>query len=322
MRVNNYAIKIDNVSVNFGSLKALHKVSMTAEKGKVTGLLGPNGAGKSTLIKAMTTLLKPHEGEIFVDGIDVVKSSKKARERIGLAGQHAAVDDFLTGRENLEMVGRLYHMPKRDVEKRAKELIEKLDLVDAADRQVKTYSGGMRRRLDLGASLVAKPKVLFLDEPTTGLDPRTRLQLWDIVREMVAEGVSILLTTQYLDEADSLADYLYIIDHGKMISEGTAEDLKNSLGQDVIEIKVAENNLEKVQSLLSKSFSQKINVDDLTRRINLRTTNGSEDLLLIAEKLKNSGSKPEELSLHRPSLDDVFLAITGKKTDDEGRQNG
>ncbi|MEK9196074.1 MAG: ATP-binding cassette domain-containing protein, partial [Patescibacteria group bacterium] len=252
------AIEVKNVYCHFGEVKALDGVSITAMKGKVTGLLGPNGAGKSTLIKIMTTLLEPNSGEVIVDGVDVLGDPTTTRERIGLAGQSAAVDDFLTGREILHMVGRLYHMPKDIVEKRAINLLDKLGLTEAADRQVKTYSGGMRRRIDLGASLVATPKVLFLDEPTTGLDPRTRLQLWDIIREMVASGVSILLTTQYLEEADALADYLYVIDHGKLISEGTSEQLKSRLGQDVIEIKVADGKLNSATSILKANFKQKV----------------------------------------------------------------
>lgn len=315
------AIEVSDVFLNFGSVKALNGVDLNASVGKVTGLLGPNGAGKSTLIKVMTTLLQPSGGSVIVDGVDVLKKPQIARERIGLAGQYAAVDDFLTGRETLEMVGHLYHMPKKDIKKRADELLEKLGLVDASDRQIKTYSGGMRRRLDLGASLVATPKVLFLDEPTTGLDPRTRLQLWDIIRDMVSSGVSILLTTQYLEEADALADYLYVIDRGKVISEGTSETLKKGLGQDVIEIKIVDKDLEKARRILDENFKQDVTVDDLTRRINLRTSEGSEDLLKVASALKTAKLKPEELSLHRPSLDDVFLEITGKKTESDEVEN-
>lgn len=309
-----YAIDVTKVSKNFGDVHALVDVDLKAVRGKVTGLLGPNGAGKSTLIKVMTTLLYPSSGQVVVDGIDVLKHPSQARKRIGLAGQFAAVDDFLTGRETLEMVARLYHLPRKEVKKRAADLLEKLDLVEAADRQTKTYSGGMRRRLDLGASLVATPNVLFLDEPTTGLDPRTRLQLWDIIRLLVKQGVTILLTTQYMEEADALADYMYVIDRGKMIAEGTSEQLKKSLGQDVIEIKVNDTQLEKTKDLLSKQFTGRIEVDQLTRRIKLRTKNGSDDLLKVASILKSAGTKAEELSLHRPSLDDAFLSITGKKT--------
>ncbi len=310
--VKKYAIEVNNVSQNFGNVVALKNVSIKAEKGKVTGLLGPNGAGKSTLIKIMSTLLKPTSGQVSVDGVNVIKNPKETRKRIGLAGQFAAVDEFLTGRETLEMVGRLYHMSKSESKSRAQELLERLDLTDAADRQTKTYSGGMRRRLDLGASLVATPNVLFLDEPTTGLDPRTRLQLWNIIRELVAQGVSILLTTQYLEEADALADYMYVIDRGELIVEGTAETLKNSLGQDVIELKVASNLILKTKDYLSANFKSEITLDEATRRISLRTKNGSDDLLKVAQLLKTKNINTEELSLHRPSLDDVFLEVTGK----------
>jgi ABC-2 type transport system ATP-binding protein len=309
------AIEVKGVNKHFGSVKALQNVNLTAARGKVTGLLGPNGAGKSTLIKVMATLLDPNGGTVTVDGINVLNQPAKARKRIGLAGQFAAVDDFLTGRETLEMVARLYHLPKKEAKKRAADLLERLDLTEAADRQTKTYSGGMRRRLDLGASLVATPSVLFLDEPTTGLDPRTRLQLWDIIRELVKQGMTILLTTQYLEEADALADYMYVIDHGKMIAEGTAEQLKSGLGQDVIELKVAEKDLDKARKVLRTVLKREVEDDELTRRLRLRTKNGSDDLLTAASSLKKAGIKAEELSVHRPSLDDVFLALTGKKTE-------
>lgn len=307
------AIHAQKVTVKFGTLTALNKVNLQAKHGKVTGLLGPNGAGKSTLIKVMTTLLEPNEGKVTVDGVDVIKHPEEARHRIGLAGQFAAVDDFLTGRETLEMVARLYGMSRKEAKERSKELLEKLDLTDAADRQTKTYSGGMRRRLDLGASLVATPHVLFLDEPTTGLDPRTRLQLWDIIRDLVKQGVTILLTTQYLEEADALCDYIYVVDHGKMIAEGTAESLKKSLGQDIIEFKVADAKLPQAQETVTTAMKREVELDDLTRRLRLRTKNGSEDLLLVAAALKASRIKVEEISVHQPSLDDVFLAVTGKQ---------
>lgn len=306
------SISVEGVVKRFGKFTALDGVSLRAQNGKVTGLLGPNGAGKSTLIKVMTTLLHPEEGKVEVDGVDVLSNPGEARERIGLAGQYAAVDEFLTGRETLTMVGRLYGMSAKEAKDKAQELLEKLDLVEAGDRQTKTYSGGMRRRLDLGASLVATPKVLFLDEPTTGLDPRTRIQLWDIIRDLVNQGVTILLTTQYLEEADALCDYIYVIDRGKMIIEGTSEDLKGSLGQDIIELKVAENKLDSVAKILKQNMNKDPEVDELTRRIKIHTKSGADDLLAVAELLKKSKVKAEELSLHRPSLDDVFLAVTGE----------
>jgi ABC-2 type transport system ATP-binding protein len=309
------AIEVTGITKRFGNFVALDSTSLVAKRGKVTGLLGPNGAGKSTLIKVMTTLLMPEEGTVMVDGVDVIKDPTKARTRIGLAGQSAAVDAFLTGRETLVMVARLYGLSAKESKTRAQELLDRLGLQDAADRQTKTYSGGMRRRLDLGASLVATPKVLFLDEPTTGLDPRTRLQLWDIIRDLVSQGVTILLTTQYLEEADALCDYIYVIDKGKMIVEGTSDDLKGSLGQDIIEVKVTDKNLTKTQEILSKVMKRDVEVDDLTRRLRLKTKSGADDLLLVASELKKSKIKAEELSLHRPTLDDVFLAVTD---DDRG----
>lgn len=306
-----YKIDVTNVVKRFGNFTALSSVSMQAQAGKVTGLLGPNGAGKSTLIKVLTTLTQPDSGKVFVDGVNVIRDPSEARKHIGLAGQYAAVDEYLTGRETLVMVGRLYDMSAKESARRADELLEKLGLSDAANRQAKTYSGGMRRRLDLGASLVATPQVLFLDEPTTGLDPRTRLQLWDIIRDLVSQGVTILLTTQYLDEADALCDYIYVIDRGTMIAEGTSEQLKKSLGQDIIELKVSDRNLKLTQSTLMEAFKREVSVDELTRRISLHTTDGAEDLLKVAALLRKQGVKIEELSVHQPTLDDVFLAITG-----------
>lgn len=310
------AIQVTGVSKHFGSVHALDNVDLLAARGKVTGLLGPNGAGKSTLIRVMTTLLEPNEGKVIVDGIDVLEHPAVARKHLGLAGQFAAVDDFLTGRETLEMVARLYHIPRAKAKSRSSELLEQLGLTEAADRQTKTYSGGMRRRLDLGASLVATPNVLFLDEPTTGLDPRTRLQLWDIIRDLVKQGVTILLTTQYLEEADALADYMYVIDQGKMIAEGTAEQLKRGLGQDIIELKVSDAQLKRAQSALATAMKRDVEIDEATRRLRLRTKNGIDDLLAVAATLKGAGARAEEISVHRPSLDDVFLEITGKKQED------
>ncbi len=314
MSKNNNAIVVKAVTKRFGKFTALNDVSLLAQTGKVTGLLGPNGAGKSTLIKVMTTLLIPELGTVKVDGVDIVNNPTEARKHIGLAGQYAAVDDFQTGRETLIMVARLYGMSAKKAKKRAVELLERLGLTEAADRQTKTYSGGMRRRLDLGASLVATPQVLFLDEPTTGLDPRTRLQLWDIIRDLVSQGVTILLTTQYLDEADALCDYIYVIDKGKMIIEGTSEKLKSSLGQDVIELKLSQKDLSKAKALLVKTMDREALIDESVRKINMKTSAGADDLLKVAETLKKAKITIEELSLHRPTLDDVFLAVT----DDSG----
>lgn len=307
-----YSINAESVVKHFGKIHALDGVSLKADYGKVTGLLGPNGSGKTTLIKIMTSLLEPTKGKVLIDGIDVHAHPNQVRSIIGLAGQYAAVDDYLTGRETLEMVGMLYHMPKKEIKTRTNELLEQLGLQDAADRQTKTYSGGMRRRLDLGASLVSTPKVLFLDEPTTGLDPRTRLQLWGIIQDLVSKGVSILLTTQYLEEADALADNMYVLNHGKVIAKGTSGSLKRSLGLDIVEVTVKQQQLLEAQDALAKKLKKDIKIDDLTRQLQIKTKNGSDDILLVAQILHDIKVKPEELSLHRPSLDDVFMALTEK----------
>lgn len=310
---NQYSIHAESVIKHFGKTKALDGVSLKADYGKVTGLLGPNGSGKTTLIKIMSSLLEPTQGKVLIDGIDVHRHPNQVRNIIGLAGQYAAVDDYLTGRETLEMVGRLYHMPKKEIKKRSNELLQQLGLEDAADRQTKTYSGGMRRRLDLGASLVSTPKVLFLDEPTTGLDPRTRLQLWSIIQDLVTKGVSILLTTQYLEEADALADKMYVLNHGKVIAKGTSGSLKSSLGVDIIEVIVKQNQLILAQKSLTQKLNKTITIDELTRRLQIKTKNGSDDILLVAQILHDIKIKPEELSLHRPSLDDVFMSLTAER---------
>lgn len=309
------AFEVVNVKKHFGDVKALDGVSLSAEQGKIFGLLGPNGAGKTTLVRMLSTLSVPDSGEARVLGIDVAKQPHKVRETIGLAGQYAAVDEFLTGRENLYMVGRLYHMNKRDAYKRADEILENLSLTDATNRPVRTYSGGMRRRLDLGASLVAKPKILFLDEPTTGLDPRTRLELWDIIRDLVGGGTSILLTTQYLEEADELADHIAVIDHGKVIVEGTSDQLKSRMGGDVIEFEVKPNKVDKAIQAVRKFGTKDPSVEGLA--ITLPVKEGRKKLVDVVRALDAAKIAPEAISLHRPSLDDVFLAVTGQPTKEE-----
>lgn len=313
--MSQYAFEIEDVVRSFGGLKALDGVSLKSEQGKVFGLLGPNGAGKTTIVRMLSTLLMPDSGTLKVLGTDVRKNPSLVRRQIGLAGQFAAVDEFLTGRENITMVGNLYHLPKAQVKKRTDELLERLGLTDAADRPVRTYSGGMRRRLDLGASLVAHPQVLFLDEPTTGLDPRTRLDLWDIIRELITEGTSILLTTQYLEEADELADNIAVIDHGKVIAEGTSDQLKRQLGSDVVEFGVSSTKqLDKALKAVETIASKKPTFNDETMTLTVPVKDGSVALIEVVRSLDAAKVDPTSLSMHRPSLDDVFLTLTGKKT--------
>lgn len=312
-----YAFEVKDVAKYYdgGKVKALDGVTLQAEQGKVFGLLGPNGAGKTTIVRMLSTLLSPTKGTAKVLGINVDEEPNKVREIIGLAGQYAAVDEFLTGRENIYMSGRLYHLSHAEAKKRTTDILERLQLTDAADRQVKTYSGGMRRRLDLGASLVGQPKILFLDEPTTGLDPRTRLDLWNIIRDLVAGGTTILLTTQYLEEADELADHIAVIDHGKVIAEGTSDQLKARLGGDVVEFQLAhKRDLAGALKAVADHAKKEPTVDEDGLTITVPVKDGSKSLMAVVSALNMAKIVPTILSLHRPSLDDVFLALTGKKT--------
>lgn len=306
-------ISVKNVKKYFGKVKALDGVSIEVEKGKIYGLLGPNGAGKTTLVRALATLINTDSGKITINGLDLATNQDEIRQMIGLAGQFAAVDDFLTGRETLMMVARLYHVPKKEAKKRTDDLLKRLSLEDAADRTAKTYSGGMRRRLDLGASLVGRPEIIFMDEPTTGLDPRTRQELWELIRELVDEGRTLLLTTQYLEEADALCDYISIIDRGKVVKEGTATQLKASLGRDVVEVEVSPADHDKAVELMKLTARATPKVDDMTRTISVRATHGTEMLLKIVAAFGDAKIKLRDVSVHRPSLDDVFLSVTGKK---------
>lgn len=309
-------IHIKDVTKRFGKTIALDRLSLDIKEGTIHALLGPNGAGKTTLVRLLATLTMPDSGTMKVAGFNVCTEGSKVRHEIGLAGQFAAVDEFMTGRETLEMVGKLYHMKKADVKSRAKELLERLGLTEAADRPAKTYSGGMRRRLDVGASLVYQPRVIFLDEPTTGLDPRTRSELWTIIRDLAKDGSTILLTTQYMEEADALADYITVIDKGRIAAQGTPIELKKSLGRDVIEVHFREGQQAQGEKILLK-IDDNLNIDSLTGDVRLPAKDGSKTLLEVAEALSRNGIEPEEISLHRPSLDDVFLAVTGKKQNDK-----
>lgn len=313
-----YAFELNNVKKHYGKVKALDGVTLKAEEGKIFGMLGPNGAGKSTIVKVLSTLIEPSSGTAKVAGIDTVKNPTGVRNTIGLAGQFAAVDDFLTGKENIQMVGQLYGLKKKIAKARAEEILERLSLTDAANRQVKTYSGGMRRRLDLGASLVGKPKILFLDEPTTGLDPRTRKELWDIIRELAKGGTSILLTTQYLDEADELADKIAVIDYGKLIAEGTSAQLKKRLGGDMVEFELKnKNDFQAALEAVDRFCNENRQADEDELIIKIPVKNSADDLLTVTKMIDEAGIKPSNISLHKPTLDDVFLALTGKKTKSE-----
>ncbi|HEX6457575.1 MAG TPA: ATP-binding cassette domain-containing protein [Thermoleophilaceae bacterium] len=309
------AIETRGLCKRYGDVRALDGVDLRADKGTVLGLLGPNGAGKTTAVRILTTLLRPDGGSARVDGLDVVKDATRLRERIGLAGQYAAVDESLTGHENLTLFGRLYGMGKRDARARANELLERFDLEDAGDRLVSTYSGGMRRRLDLAGALVARPPVLFLDEPTTGLDPRSRLGLWQTIEDRVSEGATVLLTTQYLDEADRLADQIAVIDHGKVIAEGSAAQLKDRVGGDRLEVHLEdETQIERASQALASVVSESPELRDgvLTAAVSRRDGTVANAL----RRLDDAGIEVSDLTLRRPSLDDVFLALTGREAEE------
>ena len=298
-----------------GEVRALDDLSLDVEEGTVLGVLGPNGAGKTTTVRILATLLKPDSGSATVAGIDVVKHPDKVRELIGLSGQYAAVDETLTGWDNLVMFGRLYHLGKAASIKRADELLERFSLTDSARLPIKTYSGGMRRRLDLAASLIVQPKVLFLDEPTTGLDPRGRQEMWQVIQELVKGGVTLLLTTQYLEEADQLADEIAVIDHGKVIARGTSDALKKQVGGERLEITVESADIAKTQEIVSRISTNAIHTD--IRTISAPVTTGSIALMDALRSLDEAKIHPLDIALKRPSLDDVFLSLTGHVAEDE-----
>lgn len=315
------AITAEGLVKTFGSGdKSVHAVAgidLVVPKGQIVGLLGPNGAGKTTTVRMLTTLLLPDAGRAVVAGHDVVTEPQAVRANIGLSGQFAAVDENLTGRENLWLFGRLYQLTSQKATKRAAELLEQFALTDAADRPAKTYSGGMRRRLDLAGSLIVHPEVLFLDEPTTGLDPSSRLDLWDVIRDRVAEGSTILLTTQYLEEADALADRIVVIDKGKIIAEGTADELKAQVGGDRIEVIVHEAaSLSEAEAIMQRGSDGQAVVDEHIRKITVPTSNGSKGLVLVIRDLDDAGIDIDDIALRRPSLDDVFLKLTGHRAEE------
>lgn len=300
---------------SFASNVALAGVDLAVERGTVLGLLGRNGAGKTTLVRILATLLSPDVGRAWIAGADVVREAQAVRSRIGLAGQYAAVDDTLTGRENLELVGRLYGLKRAQARARAAEVLERLTLTAAADRLAFTYSGGMRRRLDVGASLVGRPLVLILDEPTTGLDPATRIELWKFIDELVREGTTVLLTTQYLEEADRLADRIAVIERGRMIATGSASELKQQVGGDVLEVRaVAVGDLERLVALLSGLGAGMPLADVRAQRVTVATRDGVATLLAAARRIEESRIPVADLGVRRPTLDEVFLTLTGSGT--------
>jgi ABC-2 type transport system ATP-binding protein len=306
------AVLAEGLRKRFGETQALDGVDLRVERAKVVGLLGPNGAGKTTAVRVFTTLIRPDAGRAFIDGIDVLAEPMKAKSRIGLTGQYAAVDERLTGQENLEHVGRLYHMPIARARDRGRELLERFDLVEAADRVVKGYSGGMRRRLDIAMSLIARPSVLFLDEPTTGLDPRSRQAVWDLIEELVAGGTTTLLTTQYLDEAERLADEITVIDHGRVIARGTSETLKSQVGGDRLEVTLPDlDHAARAREALADRACGPILVGEDHRTIIVPVVDVEGLVPVVVRELDEAGIGLQDIAARQATLDDVFFALTG-----------
>lgn len=309
------AINVKNLHKSYKNLSVLNGVSFEVRRGSILALLGPNGAGKTTTVKILSTLLKADGGTAHVNGYNVHKDEEGVRASIGLTGQYAAVDEYLTGRENLELIGRLYRLSKATTKDQARKLLKEFDLVEAGERPVRTYSGGMRRRLDLAMSLIANPPIIFLDEPTTGLDPRSRLTMWKIIKKLASQGTTILLTTQYMEEADRLADNIIVIDGGKVIAEGTADSLKSMVGSDRLELTIStKSSLEKAKKMVD---GKDLQVDTDSRKLSVTTTNGVRDLTEVLQRLQNAKIIVDNVSMHRPTLDDVFLTLTGRSTEQE-----
>lgn len=308
------AIVVKGLTKSFNNTPVLEGVSFEIKRGTMLALLGPNGAGKTTTIRILSTLLKPDSGEALVNGHSVVTDADKVRESIGLTGQYAAVDEFLNAVENLEMMGRLYHLSHEVSKQRATELLELFDLTEASLRPVKTYSGGMRRKLDLALSLIATPPVIFLDEPTTGLDPRSRLAMWDVIKQLMASGATILLTTQYLEEADQLADQIAVIDNGRIIAQGTADELKSKVGKDRLELTIDKNSDFEAATKAVESNGLLKNAEE--RTVSISMEGDVSEVKTILDKLEKAGVKVETLSLHKPTLDDVFMNLTGHKAEE------
>jgi len=317
------AIYAEGLVKTFGDVKALDGVDLDVPEGTVLGLLGPNGAGKTTTVRCLTTLLRPDSGRAVVAGLDVLRHPNEVRRSIGLSGQFAAVDEYLTGRENLQMVGQLYQMRAKAAKARADELLEQFNLADAADRTAKTYSGGMRRRLDLAAALVVSPPVMFMDEPTTGLDPRNRQQLWDVIKRLVSGGTTLLLTTQYLEEADHLAHDICVVDHGRVIARGTADQLKAQTGGERVEVVVHEREHIATASEVLRGFGKgEATVEEHTRKLTVPVTGGAKLLAEVIRELDARGIEIDDIGLRRPTLDDVFLSLTGHVAEEKPEENG
>ncbi|MEV0645577.1 ATP-binding cassette domain-containing protein [Phytomonospora sp. NPDC050363] len=311
------AIVAKGLIKTYGTVKAVDGLDLNVPEGTVLGLLGPNGAGKTTTVRMLTTLVTPTAGEISVRGIDVLADPTSVRRVIGVSGQYAAVDEHLTGFENLEMVGRLYHLGKKRARARARELLERFDLTEAADRPSKTYSGGMRRRLDLAGALVAAPPILFLDEPTTGLDPRSRIGMWDVLGQLVREGTTLLLTTQYLEEADELAEDIIVIDHGRAIARGTPDRLKRQVGGERLEITLhSADDASAVVAAVATLGMGGHTVDEVSHKVVVPVAEGTDALFEAVRRLDAAGIRPADLGVHRPTLDDVFLQLTGHAAED------
>ncbi|GAA2398824.1 MULTISPECIES: ATP-binding cassette domain-containing protein [Streptomyces] len=316
------AIYAEGLVKTFGDVKALDGVDLDVPEGTVLGLLGPNGAGKTTTVRCLTTLLRPDSGRAVVAGIDVLEQPDAVRRSIGLSGQFAAVDEYLTGRENLQMVGQLYQMRAKAAKKRAAELLEQFHLTDAADRPTKTYSGGMRRRLDLAAALVVSPPVMFMDEPTTGLDPRNRQQLWEVIKQLVSGGTTLLLTTQYLEEADHLAHDIAVVDHGRVIAKGTADQLKARTGGERVEVVVHEReHIQAAAEVLAGFGKGDTTVEEHMRKLTAPVTGGAKLLAEVIRELDTRGIEIDDIGLRRPTLDDVFLSLTGHVAEAKNEEN-
>jgi ABC-2 type transport system ATP-binding protein len=315
MSADNNAIVVKGLRKSFKNLTVLDGIDFSVKRGTVLALLGPNGAGKTTTVRILSTLLLPDSGQALINGFDVVKEADEVHSLIGLTGQYAAVDEYLTGKENLHMIGRLYRLSHPDIKRRSQELLELFDLVEASARAVKTYSGGMRRRLDLAVSLIASPPIIFLDEPTTGLDPRSRLIMWDIIEQLVAAGTTILLTTQDMDEADRLADKIVVIDGGKIIAEGTSDELKLRVGSERLEVTISGgvSSFEAAKNVFDDGDG--LHLDSKRRTLSLATKGGVHQLKQVLSRLDEAGVDVEHVSFRRPTLDDVFLTLTGRTTE-------